>query len=215
VFYLVRRVRPRGHSSYLASLAAASWVSIVVASIAASLELAVSGVVPLGIALPAMSSVHMIIGLGEALITTVVVAAVYATRPDLVTGLRPRLADIPDAPGGTRPRTSRRMRVWAFAASALVVAVALAVFVSPFASSSPDGLEKVASDKGFESAAAAQPVWGHSPLPDYTLPGIGSAKVSTAVAGLVGTVLIFALVLVLGRTFARRGLRTADNPDSA
>jgi cobalt/nickel transport protein len=85
-----------------------------------------------------------------------------------------------------------------------VVAVALAVLIAPFASSSPDGLERVAADKGFESAAAVQPVWRFSPFGDYQIPGIGSEKVATAVAGFIGTVVLLALVLLIGRTVGRR-----------
>ncbi len=96
-----------------------------------------------------------------------------------------------------------------------MVAAALAVFVSPFASSSPDGLERVAADKGFETAVAEQPVWDLSPLPDYQLPGIESARIATGVAGLIGTVALFALVLLLGRFFGTLRPRAAQGTDSA
>jgi len=62
----------------------AAWFSVVLASIAASLELAVSGTSPLGVVLPAMVLVHMLIGIGEALITVAVIAFVAATRRDIL-----------------------------------------------------------------------------------------------------------------------------------
>ena len=52
---------------------------------AASLELALSGTVPLGTVLPAMLGVHALIGIGEAVITVAAVAAVMVSRPDLLT----------------------------------------------------------------------------------------------------------------------------------
>ena len=58
-----------------------------------ALELAVSGTVPLGVALPTMTAVHMVIGLGEALITVIVVAGVLAARPDLVKTYHPAAAE--------------------------------------------------------------------------------------------------------------------------
>jgi cobalt/nickel transport system permease protein len=61
-----------------------AWFGVLVASIACSFELALSGTVPLRIAFPAMAGVHAIIGIGEALITCVVLVVVLATRPDLV-----------------------------------------------------------------------------------------------------------------------------------
>ena len=66
---------------------AAAWVSVFVASLAASIELAVSGTSPLGVVLPAMGTVHALIGIGEGLITVAVLAFVRAVRPDLL-GLR-------------------------------------------------------------------------------------------------------------------------------
>jgi cobalt/nickel transport system permease protein len=224
LLWLLRRLLPRTLVGYLVSVAVASWVSVVLASAACSLQLAISGTVPLGVALPAMVSVHMVIGLGETLITTAVVAAVIATRPDLVKSFVPPTEAIPGtvAPSGTGAavqvgmralpgaRKARRARFWAFVAGALVVAVALAVFISPFASSSPDGLERVAADKGFETAAPEQPVWGFSPFGDYQIPGIGNEKVATAIAGLVGTVVLFALILLVGRAFGRRRSYSPD-----
>jgi len=62
----------------------AAWVSVVVASLVASVELAVSGTSPLGVVLPAMGAVHALIGIGEGLITVAVLAFLRAVRPDLL-----------------------------------------------------------------------------------------------------------------------------------
>ncbi len=62
----------------------AAWLSVVVASIACAFELAISGTVPLGIALPAMAGVHAFIGVGEGLITAAVLSLIMATRADLL-----------------------------------------------------------------------------------------------------------------------------------
>lgn len=85
----------------------------------------------------------------------------------------------------------------------LLVAVLLAVIISPFASSSPDGLERVAEDKGFLGKGEAEPAL-RSPVPDYLMPGIKNEKIATAVAGVLGTLLVFGvgygLAAVLGAT---------------
>jgi cobalt/nickel transport system permease protein len=213
IFYLLKKVLPRSLAGYLIAFSVASWVSVPLAAAAASLELAVSGTVPLGVALPAMVSVHMIIGLGEAIIATALVAAVLVARPDLVKTFDLPLESVRRAPGQLSLRPSGRARFWSFVVGALVVAVALAVFVSPFASGSPDGLERVAGDKGFETAAAEQPVWRFSPLGDYQLPGLANEKAATAVAGLLGTVVLFALVVLVGRALSRR--RAVAAPQTA
>jgi cobalt/nickel transport system permease protein len=203
----LKRILPKTTTGYFFSVAISAWLAVVLASAAASLELAVSGTVPLSVALPAMTSVHMIIGIGEALITSVIVGAVLGTRPDLV-----RTFDYPEGTlaTGRSPRARRRGRIWAWTLAGVGVAVALAVFVSPFASSSPDGLEKVAADKGFEQAAAAKPAWSFSPIPDYVFPGIKNMGVATAVAGAVGTILLFALVLFIGRALGRGNTRSRE-----
>jgi cobalt/nickel transport system permease protein len=205
VFLLLRRLLPRTSTGYLVSLAVASWFSIVAAAAACAIELAVSGTIPLRNALPAMVSVHMVIGLGEALITVAVVSAVLAARPDLV-----RTYEVPAgaAQGGEAGRSPSKLRFWSFVAGAFVVAAALAVFVSPFASAAPDGLESVAIAEGAEDAAAETPVWQLSPLPDYQLPGIESEGLSTALAGLIGTAALFIVVVLAGRALGRRRMKT-------
>jgi cobalt/nickel transport system permease protein len=61
----------------------AAWAAVVIASVAAAFELAISGTSPLEIALPAMLSIHVLIGIGEALITMAALAFIGATRADL------------------------------------------------------------------------------------------------------------------------------------
>jgi cobalt/nickel transport system permease protein len=63
---------------------AAAWLSVVLASLVAAVELAISGASPWGVVLPAMVGVHALIGIGEGLITIAVLAFLRATRPDLL-----------------------------------------------------------------------------------------------------------------------------------
>ena len=62
----------------------ASWITVMLAAFATSIELAVSGTSPLHVVLPAMMGVHALIGTGEGLITAAAVTFVLATRPDLI-----------------------------------------------------------------------------------------------------------------------------------
>ncbi len=63
----------------------AAWGSVLLASIACAVELALSGVSPIGVVLPAMAGIHALIGIGEGLITTIVLSLVMSTRADLLT----------------------------------------------------------------------------------------------------------------------------------
>jgi cobalt/nickel transport protein len=86
----------------------------------------------------------------------------------------------------------------------LGVAVLAAVFLSPFASTKPDGLERVAEDKGFlERGEGPQAV--NSPIPDYVVPGISNEKLATSLAGLVGVIIVGALGFGLGTVLKRKG----------
>lgn len=72
----------------------------------------------------------------------------------------------------------------------LVVAVASATFVSPFASSSPDGLEKVATEKALDTEVEEHAFAG-GPLADYGVDGVDNARVATGLAGLIGVAVTF------------------------
>jgi cobalt/nickel transport system permease protein len=87
-YYLYQLVRHiLGHQTWLGistGVAIASWLSVMTASILCALMLGLSGTVPLMVALVAMVSWHIAIGVGEALITVAVVSFIWRTRPDLI-----------------------------------------------------------------------------------------------------------------------------------
>ncbi|MET0513299.1 MAG: energy-coupling factor ABC transporter permease [Thermoleophilaceae bacterium] len=85
--YLVlasEKVLPHTRSAFLGTVAVVSWLAVMVGATVTSVELAVSDTVALRTVLPAMLGVHSFIGVGEAVITVAAVAAVLASRPDLV-----------------------------------------------------------------------------------------------------------------------------------
>jgi cobalt/nickel transport system permease protein len=79
-----RRVLPDGRAATLAVAGAGAWLAVVAGAVACSVELALSGTVPLATVLPPMLGVHVLIGAGEAVITVAAVSAVLTTRPDVV-----------------------------------------------------------------------------------------------------------------------------------
>jgi cobalt/nickel transport system permease protein len=166
----------------------AAWTSIVVASLAAALELALSGTSPANIAIPAMGGIHALIGIGEGLITVGVLALIYGTRPDLLQA--------------GQARTSGSAAVWI---GGLLIAFVLAI-VSPLASSHPDGLEWVAEQKGFLDAAQG-PLYNI--IPDYVFPGISNEAAATIIAGIVGTILVFGIASAVA--YSRRNRTTASS----
>jgi PDGLE domain len=81
-----------------------------------------------------------------------------------------------------------------FVGLALAVASALAFFVSPYASSAPDGLERVAIDNGFADQAREHAL-ADGPLADYSVSGVDGTGLSTGLAGLIGVTLCFLIGL--------------------
>jgi PDGLE domain len=103
----------------------------------------------------------------------------------------------------------RRLRFTAFVVAGLVLAAALAFFVSPQASGEPDGLNRVAIDEGFADEESKHAL-DDAPTAGYEVRGVDDDRLSTGVAGLIGVGATFALAgglfLVVRRTGAgRRG----------
>ena len=93
-FLVARRLLPRTKGGVVVASAVAAGLSVVLASVAFVAEYALGGTVDLSLGgvLGAMVGVHVLIGIGEAVITAMTVSAVLAVRPDLVRGagdLRP------------------------------------------------------------------------------------------------------------------------------
>jgi hypothetical protein len=83
-----------------------------------------------------------------------------------------------------------------FVAGGLLVAIGLAMLVSGFASSSPDGLNKVAEDHGF-AANARQHLFENGPLAGYAVKGVNGDRLSTGISGLIGVLVTFGMGLAL------------------
>lgn len=167
----------------LAAMAAA-WLSVMAAAAAFCLEFRLShaaGTFDHRNVFTLMVAFHSLIGVGEALITGLVVRFLLQHRPDLLF-----------AQSSESPVPSRLGRVMA---GGLVVAMAIAAFFAPFASSLPDGLEAAAARTGFDRLERHS--W--SLLSDYQLPGIGWQPASVAAAGILGVLSVVVLGLLLSR----------------
>ncbi|NUK09639.1 PDGLE domain-containing protein [Streptomyces lunaelactis] len=189
------KVLPRGRRSITVASFVAAVVSVPAAAGAFTLIYAIGGTtdVPVGKVLTAMVGVHVLIGIGEAVITMLTVGAVVAVRPDLVHGarglstpLKLRIggelvdAEPAAAPAPVAARSPRKL--WL---TGLVTALVLAGFVSFYASASPDGLEKVAADQGIDKNTEEHAAAG-SPLADYGVKNVSDPRISGGLAGVIG-----------------------------
>jgi cobalt/nickel transport system permease protein len=184
---------PRG---LITSASFAGWCSIVAASLSCAGQLACSGVAPWRAVFPAMTGIHMLIGLGEGFITGLVVAGLLRMRPDLFS----REQSV---------GTEGRYRI--ILAYGLVLLTGLGLFLAPFACPWPDGLEHVADRLGF-TQRALESTGLHAPLAEYTLPGLENRWNATLLAGGVGATLAFLMSLFLGRFLMRYPPPTPPRP---
>lgn len=99
----------------------------------------------------------------------------------------------------------------------LGAALVIAVFVSPWASGDPDGLDRVAQDLQFEGQAHENPPARQLPFAqvfdEYALQGVPEG-LATPLAGLIGTLLTFGLAWGLGKLVISSQKSPADPPES-
>ncbi len=195
IFRGLLTVLPPTRRSVTAAAFTGALLSVPAAAAAFTAVYAVGGTtdLPLAKVFTAMVGVHVLIGIGEAAITAATVGAVIAVRPDLVHGARGlhaplklrvggELVDVPaaEAPAPAAHRSTRK-----FWLTGLATALVLAGFVSFYASASPDGLEKVAADKGIDAKVEDHAAAG-SPLADYGVQDVEDPRLSGGLAGVIG-----------------------------
>ena len=94
-------------------------------------------------------------------------------------------------------------RILGFLGVGLLVTLLVAGVVSSFASSEPDGLEKVSIDEGFDEVAEDHAL-GDSPLADYGVEGIDDERLGTGLAGVIGVVIT--IVVMVGLLYGARAV---------
>ncbi|HSB90995.1 MAG TPA: energy-coupling factor ABC transporter permease [Anaerolineales bacterium] len=180
VYRLVLRAVGDHRIGRLASAFAAAWSSVMVGALAVSVELAISGTASLTLALPAMAGVHGLIGLGEGIITVGALALLLASRPELLRGAA-------ESPG----------QATAHVIVAGLLLALLAALAAPLASTSPDGLNAVAGALAFADRARS---FGMGMWQGYVLPGSRDAATATILAVGVGSLVVFGVAFIVGRS---------------
>ena len=173
LFWLVHQVLPRTKGGVVAATAIAAFAvgGGRIARVHDRVRLGGNEAVPVATVAAAMVGVHVFIGIGEAVISALTVGAVMGVRPDLVYGaadLRPRSPALQGC--GVRSQRTR----W-FILGGLALALALAFGASRYASSQPDGLEKVAAENGLDSDEKPYALTD-GPFADYETRGIQRSR---------------------------------------
>ena len=152
----------------------AGLLSVVFSSIAFVMEYAIGGTVsvPLGSVLIAMISTHLFIGLGEGVITALIISLLLRVRSDLVYA-------------NTKKDKSNNLST---SYGIFIVLILSLTLITPYASSSPDGLESVASNFGFEETDGVVLL-----LEDYGISSVNNNFVSTILSALLGILSIAGL----------------------
>ena len=188
-----RRILPDSVTGVSSAAGLAAMVSVVLSAAAFSVEwlFGATVAVPFTTVFGAMVSVHLLIGIGEGVITAFAVRSVLAVRPDLVEGA-----------SGLDLDTRETKPLAALTIGGIIASFVVAMVVSQFAAPDPDGLERVAEDTGFIETAEDSPLSG-SIFADYATAGIENEQVSLAVAGAAGTAVTLLVGLGLASTVRR------------
>lgn len=108
----------------------------------------------------------------------------------------------------------KRSRNSAFIIAGLGVALLIAIFISPFASQNPDGLDRVSQDLKFDRKAAkdipAHKLPFYSVFNEYAVRGVPKS-VATPLAGLIGTLATFGLAWGMGKLVVRKSELSSDS----
>ena len=156
-------------------------LSVVFSSIAFTIQYAIGGTIsiPVGTVLLAMVTTHFIIGFGEGIITALIITLLIRVRPDLIYAYERSVEN-----------TTKVSFYGLF-----IILILLFSLVTPFASSSPDGLESVAEEFGFTQTDGIVLL-----LDDYGISAVNNDFISTVLSALLGvTVLAIMFNLIISR----------------
>ena len=171
----------KNRTSIISVSVIAGILSVVFSSIAFTIQYAIGGTIsiPVGTVLIAMVTTHLIIGLGEGIITALIVTLLMRVRPDLVYAY---------------DRSDENTTKVSFY-GLFIILILLLSLVTPFASSSPDGLESVAEEFGFTQTDGVVLL-----LEDYGIDAINNNFLSTVLSALLGVTVVAVLFnLIIAR----------------
>lgn len=212
LFHLLAKGQP-GAGRLYASIFVATLAGMVAGAALVPIQVSLSDrlAVPLDQFMAVMVGLHLLVGLGEAVITFLVVGFVSRVRPELLGSVARRLH-------ASRLGLSAKAVTVSFA----VIALLLAGVVSLYASAWPDALESIVdAENGAPAAVSEQvhPMAAHAshlqersaPLPDYQVPG-WPEQLGTSVSGLLGTAITLVLVWLIGRSLRPRSHAGHSHP---
>jgi cobalt/nickel transport system permease protein len=167
IIRLGRRILGDGRRGLIASAGVAAWTSTTLVGLAVAAELTLSGLTPFRSAALLVGGGHAIVGVAEAVLTTLVVGAVLRVRPELLTR------------GGAAQQGTGAIVLGLGTAAVVVGLVAILA-----ASRQPDALQAALGRLGLQVGAPSAP----TPFAGYTAP-VGGAWVAVAI-GLLATFLV-------------------------
>ena len=146
-------------------------LSVVFSSIAFTIQYAIGGTIsiPVGTVLIAMVTTHLIIGLGEGVITALIITLLMRVRPDLVYAF------------DRNDKNTTKVSFYGL----FIILILLLSLITPFASSSPDGLESVAEEFGFTQTEGVVLL-----LDDYGINAINNNFLSTILSAILGVTVV-------------------------
>jgi cobalt/nickel transport system permease protein len=178
-YHLCRKIR----IPQQVSIFSAGFLSVLATAFVGALELGISGVTSYSHAIVLLVGWHLLIGVGEGLITMSILPFAFKSRFGLEVDK--------EKSAGVNWKT---IGIW------FGFAVVLGGFVSLFASVNPDGFETAAEELGVIGKAKTLI---ESPFADYTIPGL-SGNVSAILAGILGVIITIVVFILIGKLVAKK-----------
>lgn len=199
---LVQRLAGGGRKGVVVGSVVAAWCSVMAAAALFCLEFRLScpeGVIDFSKVFAWMVSFHSLIGVGEALITGVAVSFVMTQRPELISSMS-TLAG-PHEPTGKSAQPTIVASITRTLAAGLIFALVVAAFLAPFASHYDDGLETVLRQLNLTEFNLTARVPGlFADYDQVPVPIAGWPALAVSIAGVGGTLAVFSLALLLGKS---------------
>jgi len=184
---MVQRFVGNSHKGIVIGSVVAAWASVMAAAALFCLEFRLSwppSEIDFSKVFTLMVSFHSLIGFGEALITGVAISFVLNQRPELVADT----ASVSHGVAFTRTLIA-----------GLVIALAIAAFLSPFASSFDDGLEAVLAQLNIDPSLTGSVPGVFADYDKVPVPIAAWQTIAVSIAGIGGTLAVFALAWLLGK----------------
>lgn len=178
IYSLLKKFAIEPYGCYISAFLSA-WLTLLITSLAVCSMLSVCGIQRFFATLGPMVGPHVEVGIAEGMLTVLLLVGFRFWAPDLFSQQRLLSA------------SAKKI-----SSTLLGLALLISLAISPFASRSAEGLEKLVLDRGHIHPHRII-IHYQAPIPDYHVPGIKDQEIAKILGGTLGTVATFTACMLL------------------